>query len=80
MTPVFLLAGTRSDRRCLVERSGFDVRCRYAAIIFSFVIGIDCQQCLHTGGLDDADMNENIGAAERTAPAVNANVTASPTR
>ena len=34
-----VLAETRSDRRCLVERSGFGV-CRYAAIIFSFTIGI----------------------------------------
>jgi type II restriction/modification system DNA methylase subunit YeeA len=29
---VHVLAGTRSDRRRLVERSGFDVRCRQAAI------------------------------------------------
>ena len=35
-----VLAETRSDRRCLVERSGFGVRRRQAAIIFSFVIGI----------------------------------------
>ena len=35
-----VLAGTRSDRGCLVERSGFGVRCRQAAIIFSLVIGI----------------------------------------
>ena len=35
-----VLAGTRSDSWCLVERSGFGVRCRQAAIIFSFVIGI----------------------------------------
>jgi hypothetical protein len=35
-----VLAETRSDRWCLVERSGFGVRCRYAAIIFSFAIGI----------------------------------------
>jgi hypothetical protein len=36
----FVLAGTRSDSWCLVERSGFGVRCGQAAIIFSFVIGI----------------------------------------
>ena len=35
-----VLAGTRSDSWCLVERSGFCVRCRQAAIIFFFVIGI----------------------------------------
>jgi hypothetical protein len=34
-----VLAGTRSDRRHLVERSGIDVRRCQAAIIFSFVIG-----------------------------------------
>jgi hypothetical protein len=39
-TALFVLAGTRSDSWCLVERSGFGVRCRQAAIIFSFVIGI----------------------------------------
>jgi hypothetical protein len=27
-TNLVVLAGTRSDRRCLVERSGFGVRCR----------------------------------------------------
>jgi UDP-glucose 4-epimerase len=34
------ISGTRSTRRYLVERSGFSVRCRQAAIIFSLVIGI----------------------------------------
>jgi hypothetical protein len=35
-----VLAGTRSDSRCLVERSGFVVRRDQAAIIFSFAIGM----------------------------------------
>ena len=35
-----VLAATRSDRRRLVERSGFGVRYCQAAIIFSLVIGI----------------------------------------
>ncbi len=35
-----VLAETRSDRRRLIERSGFGVRRCQAAIIFSFVIGI----------------------------------------
>ena|SRR6266571_4837163 len=35
-----VLAETRSDSWCLVERSGFAVRRCQAAIIFSFVIGI----------------------------------------
>jgi hypothetical protein len=34
-----VLAGTRSDRRRLVERSGVAVRCGQAASIFSFVSG-----------------------------------------
>ena len=38
--PVNCISRDLSDRRCLVERSGFGVRCRQAAIIFSFVIGI----------------------------------------
>src|SRR5262245_66637663 len=37
---LLVLAGTRSDSWRLVERPGFGVRCRWAAIIFSFVIGI----------------------------------------
>ena len=36
---IAVLAKTRSDSRCLVERSGFGVRRDQAAIIFSFVIG-----------------------------------------
>jgi hypothetical protein len=39
-TALPVLTGTRSDSWCLVERSGFGVRCRQAAIIFSFAIGI----------------------------------------
>src|ERR1700731_2415028 len=35
-----VLAETRSDRQCLIERSDFGVRRCQAAIIFSFVIGI----------------------------------------
>ena len=42
-----VLVKTRSDRRCLVERSGFGVRCDQAAINFSFVNGI--QEGLHRG-------------------------------
>src|SRR5215831_2117986 len=29
----------------------------------SYASSLACHQCLHTGGLDDADMNENIRAA-----------------
>jgi putative transposase len=36
---IAVLAATRSDSRCLVERSGFAVRRDQAAIIFSFAIG-----------------------------------------
>ena len=35
-----VLAETRSDRQCLIERSDFGVRRCQAAIIFSFAIGI----------------------------------------
>jgi hypothetical protein len=37
---LFVLAETRSDRRCLIKRSDFGVRRCQAAIIFSFAIGI----------------------------------------
>ena len=51
-----LLAGTRSDSRRLIERSGFGVMSQ-AAIIFSFVIGIAQGTsalgfCQSTSGLD----------------------------
>ena len=36
----YVLAETRSDIWCLVERSGFGVRCDQAAIVFSLAIGI----------------------------------------
>jgi hypothetical protein len=35
-----VLAGTRSDSQCMVERSGFVVRRDQAAIIFSFAMGM----------------------------------------
>ena len=37
---ILIYAGTRSDSRRLIERSGFGVPMSQAAIIFSFVIGI----------------------------------------
>jgi hypothetical protein len=58
-----VLAGTRSDSWCLVERSGFGVRCGQAAIIFSFAIGVASRKgAVESQQLDEAGGN---GHSER---------------
>src|SRR5262245_54188157 len=48
--PLGLAANPQSRKAalagCLLERSGFGVRCRYAAIIFSFAIGIASRKAI----------------------------------